>query len=157
MNPTTEAVSECNPEDCKLEGDCQSYRQCVDNGNGGGSWVNRACSADGDLFWNPEKNSIHGGVCDFYGNLSPSVQQKYKEDVTCIPPCAFYQDVSCSPNYNYREEFNNKTTAGRESSLSCPQSPNDDDIPLYFSQATLSCDKCSNVNDSNGAPCGCPE
>lgn len=149
------APDACNPDECQLEGDCQSYRQCVSTGQPGqGNWVSHNCSEAGDLWWNPERNEIHGGVCDFFGNLSPTVQAKYEADEDCINKCDWLQadEDKCSPNYTYREKFDGVTNAGRETRLSCPASSSGEQ--LYWNQATRTCDRCANVSGDNGAcPC----
>jgi len=149
-------VGECNPDECQLEGNCQCYETCNKETS---RWESLECNGDdttGDLFWNPDLNSVHGGSCDYFNNLSPAVQELYRQDPTCIPPCDWYQkqEDECSPRYTYREQFNNQTTAGRERDLSCPEPPEAGLEPLYWNQQKLGCDKRSRVNKLDGVtPC----
>jgi len=153
---TPAPVGECNPDECQLRGECQCYETCNKETS---RWESVECNGNettGDLFWNPDLNSIHGGSCDYYDNLSPAVQELYNKDPNCIPPCDWYQkpEDECSPRYTYRAQFNNQTTAGRESDLTCPQPPSDDLEPLYWNQQKLGCDKRSRVHKLDGVtPC----
>ena len=145
----------CDPDDCRLEGYCIQYKRCVrKEGDNLGRWEVLNCGTD--LFWNPDSSSIHGGTCDYFVNLPATLQEKYRDDGSCILPCAWWQDAEdvCSPRYNYRVPFDNHTLLGRERDLNCPSPPAGDE-PLYWDPSTLSCDRCSSVVDGNNNPCDC--
>ncbi|CAG7827342.1 unnamed protein product [Allacma fusca] len=143
----------CYPDECKLQGYCDCYEECVSQGDGSGNWEKRLCGED--LFWLP--NNITGGTCVYFENLSPEYQDKYRSDDSCIPECKWFQrdpEDTCSPRYSYIEPFDNKTNLDRVHNLTCPQAP-PNRKPLYWVQEKLTCDICDNALQSDGSACVC--
>jgi len=127
--------NDCNPFDCKQEGNCQSFRVCEN-----GTWYNQTCAEDN--FWNPSELQ-----CDFFTLLPESIKQDYRSDRNCILPCEWGTNEVCSPNYWYREPFNNKTLANRVHQLRCSADPDGNPADdLVFNPVTRNCDRRQNVS-----------
>jgi len=131
--------NECNPFDCKKEGICQSFRVCEN-----GTWADETCR--NDTFWNPSKLQ-----CDHFSLLPEPIKQDYRSDRNCIPPCEWFTKEVCSPNYWFREPFNNKTLEHREHQLQCSADPDGiTNRDLIFNPDTRDCDLRENVKGCNG-------
>lgn len=135
--PTTESSvtpKECD-EDCKEEGGCQSYTLCE-----GGHWVIHTC--DADTWWNPNRTNPHGGTCDFWDNLTPEQQSKYRDEHDCPTPgipCHWRRDIVCDNKYFWLG-VGSKSNKD-EQHLTCPISP--DGISLVWNQDTKGCVHCN--------------
>jgi len=123
---------ECE-ENCKEEGDCQSYRLCD-----GGHWANQAC--DAETWWNTDASPF-GGACDFWDNLSDDQQSKYRDDPLCPAPplpCYWREDENCDNKYYWLDE-GHKTNKS-EVHLTCPTSGG---VSLVWNQANKGCTHCN--------------
>lgn len=146
---------ECNPDTCWTDGYCQSYRWCereVSDHKGEGkkgTWANATC--EDNLYFNPNHNSVHGGVCDYWENLDQETKDKYNSDPMCIDPhCEWKPDPNseCSPNYWY---FHPDQNEGKDQEMSCPV--RSDGEQLLWDQSRKSCHPCHGVTKSDGTAC----
>jgi len=148
----------CDPDDCKLEGWCHEYYWCervkdVDGhkGTGKDGYIKYGdCKEAHNLYFNPDVNPTHGGVCDFFGNLRWAMKKAYNNDPECIDPhCEWKRDPNnrwCANTYQY---FHPDRNDGERVILTCPAG-------LLWSQADKNCLDCSDVYDKNG-DCCCPD
>ncbi|CAG7817159.1 unnamed protein product [Allacma fusca] len=140
--PTAPPPSECQPNQCKQAGDCDSYWVCSE-----GIWTPQQCGSN--LFWNPNVPNGFGGSCDYFGNLNQAQQDLYIHNPECIPPCEWWQNEGekCTGVFHFREPFeaNHPLEAkARESTLSCPTGGPGLE-PLVWNQVTLTCSHKSTV------------
>lgn len=159
--PTTAATTQtppvegddCYPDDCHTKGYCTDYYTCNSDTN---KWDKHSCGQD--LFWNNNAAEIHGGNCDFFGNLAKDDQDKLKGDSSCIKPCEWYQTKAeeCSGSYLYREKFDDFSTKDRVTALECPTFENKEGkkYTLYWIQSSLTCDRAAKATDLGGNSCG---
>jgi len=147
----------CNPDDCWVDGYCHDYHWCErdesDHKGKGKSGTRKydTCDPAYNLYFNPNHNSIHGGVCDFWENLDQDTKDLYNRDPTCIDPhCEWKADPTkdCSATYWY---FHPEKNDGQDQELHCPSLP--DGEQLVWDQARKSCHTCDSVSDSNGNAC----
>jgi len=147
----------CDPDECRVEGYCHEYSWCEreesdHKGKGkAGFKKNDTCDPALNLYFNPNVNSIHGGVCDFWENLDQETKDTYNSDPNCIDPhCEWRADAEneCSSKYWY---FHPDKNNGNEIELDCPSRP--DGQQLLWDQSRKSCHTCDVVPSSNGFCC----
>jgi len=135
---TTRDPSECDLL-CMQVGDCDCFDSCVaDNSSStGGRWT-YGVRCDPGHYWNPDFNSVHGGSCDFWDNLSDEVKDKYRNDDECPTPaipCRWEAIPKCDNKYLYLPEGSKND---REiQTMYCPLSPSGQH--LFWNQAELRC------------------
>jgi len=153
-NPDPE---DCDPDDCQVEGDCHEYwwceREASDHKGRGKKGEKRyeICDPAHNLYFNPNRNDVHGGVCDFWENLDQATKDKYNADPTCIDPHCEWKpdpDNECSSKYWY---FHPEQNNGEDQEMHCPQRP--DGEQLIWDQTRKSCHVCSSVQSSSGPCC----
>ncbi|ODM94422.1 hypothetical protein Ocin01_12259 [Orchesella cincta] len=137
--PTTSDPNACDPELCKNEGYCQSYRRC-DNG----TLVTEECGEG--LVWNPlnpdGSDHIHGGNCDIWENLLPETEEEYRKDPECMA-CFWRAKGECEREYLYQAPgLRNRNVL----TLRCAEG-------LVFSQGKETCQRCQDVVRGNGDAC----
>ena len=147
----------CDPDDCQVGGWCHTYWWCEreesDHKGKGKRGVNRTdtCPEEFNLYFNPKKNDVHGGVCDFWENLDDDTKRDYNNDPECIDPHCEWKpdpDNECSSRYWY---FHPDKNDGQDVELNCPA--RSDGEQLIWDQGRKSCHICSAVLRSDGSPC----
>ncbi|CAL8091063.1 unnamed protein product [Orchesella dallaii] len=136
---TTADPNACDPELCKNEGYCQTYRRC-DNG----TLVTEECGEG--LVWNPKNpdgsDQIHGGNCDTWENLRPEIEEEYRKDPECMA-CFWRAKGECNREYLYQApNLRNRNVL----TLTCTDG-------LVFSQAKETCQRCQDVIRDDGRAC----
>jgi len=139
VEPTTADPNACDPELCRNEGYCQTFRRC-DNG----TLVTEECGEG--LVWNPLNpdgtEQIHGGNCDTWENLRPETEERYRKDPECMA-CFWKEKGECEREYLYQApNLRNRNVL----TLRCADG-------LVFSQAKETCQRCQDVVRSNGDAC----
>jgi len=142
-------------DDCELDGWCHWYDWCdrvEDNTTGkikgkDGIWRTGECSEEHNMYFNPNKTE-HGGICDFWYNLTPDMQHKYNNDPACIDPhCEWSVDpdgpAECAHTYRY---FHPDRYDGKIVTLECSTG-------LVWSQDLKNCVHCSAVVREDGNSC----
>jgi len=147
----------CDPDDCWVTGYCHDYSWCERDasdhkGKGKrGTTKSDTCDESQNLYFNPNHNSVHGGVCDFWENLDEATKEVYNKDPSCIDPhCEWKPDPEkeCSSKYWY---FHPEQNDGKDKEMHCPNRP--DGEALIWDQDRKSCHPCAVVKDSKGDPC----
>lgn len=153
----TPAPDWCDPDNCTVTGDCHGYCWCERDASShhgigkNGTMKCDTCDPDDDLYFNPDKNPEHGGVCDFWDNLSSVVKDKYNKDPTCVDRhCEWKPFAVCSHQYWY---FHPIRTSGMDKLENCPTSSTGQQ--LLWDQARKNCHPCDEVKDSSGNTCPC--
>lgn len=140
-NPDPVEGDDCDPENCRNIGYCQSYLRCDKET---GKWVAESCGEN--LAWNPLNpngtDQIHGGNCDLWDNLSPEVERKYRTDKDCLA-CFWEARGECNQEYDYQPPNGTHRNVLR---LSCAEG-------LVFSQEKETCQRCEDVKRSDGSAC----
>jgi len=133
-------------------GNCDEFQRC--SNSGGSRWDNSSQSFWGkwetvpcgdELFWNPTPPGVSspGGTCDLIENLPTDLQNQYKSDEACFPPCRFEEHETdagqCAGQYYYLNRATPNTQTLTKTLMQCPAS-------LVFNIRTETCDRCQNVN-----------
>lgn len=128
-------AEDCDPETCKLEGYCRTYKKCNLTTR---KWTLHKCGIG--LFWNSEWNFAEiGGSCDQWDNLSTELQGKYRADLDCFPiDCFFEGKDQCSGSYVFHP---NGTDLRFRIELKCPPD-------LIWDDEQKTCNFCENVKNS---------
>jgi len=152
---SSEEDPSCNPDECRVVGYCHEYEWCEreDSDHKGkgkaGTRKTDTCDPALNLYFNPNANSIHGGVCDFWENLDQETKDTYNADPNCIDPhCEWKPDAEneCSSKYWY---FHPEKNDGNDLELNCPSRP--DGEQLLWDQSRKSCHTCDVVPSSSSA------
>jgi len=148
---------ECDPDECRVDGYCHDYWWCdreeSDHKGQGKSGHKKweTCDPAHNLYFNPNHNNVHGGVCDFWENLDQATKDRYNNDPECIDPHCEWKpdpDNECSSKYWY---FHPEQNDGQDQEMHCPQRP--DGEQLVWDQARKSCHVCSSVHRGDGSAC----
>jgi hypothetical protein len=164
--PTLQPGDPCDDADnCTIIGDCHWYRFCErgvsedHEGHKGegihpGFLVFGECKEEHNLYFNPELNDgVHGGSCDFWGNLSDDLKRKYNEDPDCIDPhCEWIPDPDegCCHHYSY---FHPREFGGKVQNLECPSWNGNQLLWSQVDKACLPCGEAVNHKDNTTCPC----
>jgi len=148
---------DCDPDDCQVDGWCHEYTWCEreesDHKGTGKRGFKKSdnCPEEFNLYFNPKKNDIHGGVCDFWENLDDDTKDAYNKDPDCIDPHCEWKpdpDNECSSKYWY---FHPEKNEGNDIPLECPSRL--DGEQLLWDQDRKSCHACTSVKKSDGTAC----
>jgi hypothetical protein len=130
----------CKRKDYVQRGYCKIYFTCDRKTR---TEVEHKCT--GRLIWNPNANSIHGGVCDRQKNIDEYTLYQYQKDPGCVLNMAYFRadGKECSGTYFYNHpEF----TKGKEMKMNCPED-------LLYSKLKETCVLCTEILRSTGDKC----
>jgi len=131
-------------------------------GKGTGKWKEGVCDVTRNMYWNPHRNgtsrpegdgsAIHGGMCDYWGNLDKDLQDEYKASPDCDyeAHCDWFEVGECSEQYVYYNP--DKLDGDGLDTITCPKWG---DEQMLWSQEKKACLHCSEVDRVDGTNC-CP-